>query len=71
MEEEAACSNEQIANKRHKKYPIVVVRETVVNALESKRHEQQICQCIDNLGRVNGRIVVLVGQQVREDYSWS
>lgn len=49
MEEEASTSNKQIADECHQKDRVMAMYEATSNALCSQVHEQQVCQCVDNL----------------------
>jgi len=59
MEKEAAGSDEQVANEGHKEYPVMAISQTTANTLGREEHEQQVGQRVDNLGGIDGRIIVL------------
>jgi hypothetical protein len=59
VEKEASGSDEQIANKRHQKDSVMPILHTVVDALERKVHEKEVCQGIDDFSGIDCGIVVL------------
>lgn len=60
MEEEAASSNNQVTDKGDEEDVVMTVLYTVVDATEGQPDKQEVGQGVDNLGRVDGGIVVLV-----------
>jgi hypothetical protein len=59
MENETGNPNECIDYKGDEKDPVMAGLEAVCDALASQVDEEEICHRIDNLGRVNGGIVIL------------
>jgi len=59
MKSKAARSHDKITNISNQKDRIMPVTKTVCNTFEGEEHEEQVRQGIDNLGRVNGCIIVL------------
>lgn len=59
MEQEATGSYNEVTQKGNGEDLIVSIAATTDNALDTQPHKQEICQGIDNLCGVNGRIVVL------------
>jgi hypothetical protein len=61
MEKEASGANENISAEANSKDSIVAIFQTISNASYAQAHEQQVRECINDLRRVNGCIVVLPG----------
>jgi hypothetical protein len=60
VEEEAASSDNQVADEGDEEDVIVSILYTVVDATEGQPDKEKVGQGVDNLSRVNGGIVVLV-----------
>lgn len=59
MEQEASHSYNQVAQKGDCEDLIVSIAAATDDALDTQPHKQEICQGVDNLRRIHGRIVVL------------
>lgn len=59
MKQKAASAYHQIAKKSYHEDLVMLVAAAADNSPNSQCHKQQVCQRIDNLGRVYGRIVIL------------
>jgi hypothetical protein len=59
MEQETARSYNQIAQKGNGEDLVVSISATADDALDTQPHKQEVCQGIDNLCGINGRIVIL------------
>lgn len=59
MEQKTARSYNQIAQKGNSEDLVVSISATADDALDTQPHEQEVCQGIDNLCGINGRIVIL------------
>lgn len=59
MEQEAPGSDYQISSKGDKEDLVVAMAQTTANTLDTEPHEQQVRHGIDNLGGIDGSIVVL------------
>lgn len=69
MKEETPRPDDKISAKRDKEDRIMSISTTAEHALDTKPHEQQVCQGVDDFGRVDRRIVVLrvyMSQQVSQ-----
>jgi hypothetical protein len=65
VEEEAARPDNQISSKGDHEDLIVSMAQTAADALDSEPHKQQVGQGVDDLGGVDGGIVVLFSSNVR------
>ena len=59
MDRETTGSDKQISNEGDQENRIMAVFATTHDAQKCKVHEPGICQCIDNLGNVEGSIIIL------------
>ena len=59
MEQETSGANDEVTTIGHKEYLIMFVSATAEDSLDTQPHKQQIGQSIDDLGSVDGRIVIL------------
>lgn len=64
MEQEAARPYNQVTQKGNSEDLIVSIAATTDDALDTQPHKQEVCQGIDNLCGVNGRIVVLLTKRL-------
>lgn len=47
------------ASKGNQENSIMLILQAISNALDTQVDKQQVRKCVDNLGRVNGRIEIL------------
>lgn len=66
MEQEAAHSHNQVAQKGDCEDLIVSIAAATNDALDAQPHKQEICQGVDNLRRIHGRIVVLKNKYISD-----
>lgn len=59
MEEEAARADDEVADEGDEEDAVMVVAQAVVDALEGQVDEEQVRQRVDDLGSVDGCVVVL------------
>ena len=59
MKQEAACSDDKVAVVGHLEDCIVPIAPAALDALYAQGHEQKVCEGVDDLGGVDGSIVVL------------
>jgi hypothetical protein len=59
VKKEAPGANEYISAEAYGKDSIMAISQTISNASYAQAHEQQVCKGVDDLSRVNGRIIVL------------
>lgn len=59
MEQEAPGANDKITAVGDKENLVMLMPATAQNSLDAEPHKQQVGQGIDDLGGVDGRIVVL------------
>jgi len=59
MEQEAAHSHNEVAQKRNCEDLIVSIETATYDSLDTQPHKCEIRQGVDNLRRIHGRIVVL------------
>ena len=65
MEQEAAGSDNEVADEGDEEDGVVAIFETVRYSAKGQNHKEEVGQGIDYLGRVNGGIVVLIRRQSR------
>lgn len=68
VEEEAPGADDEVAEEGDEEDAVMVVAQAVVDALEGEVDEQQVRERVDNLGAVDGGIVVLC--EVLERLCW-
>lgn len=59
MKREAAATNHDIAYKCNQEDCVVAIFEAITDALDTQSHKQKVCEGVDNLSAVNGRVVIL------------
>lgn len=59
MEQETPGANDKITTVGDEENLVMLMPATAQNSLDPEPHKQQVGQCIDDLGGVDGRIVVL------------
>jgi len=69
MEEEAPSAYEHVANESDQEYPVMAMLPAADNAFDSQVYEEDVGQCIDNLCRIWGRIVVLRFISIAESHN--
>lgn len=65
MEQETARPYNQIPQEGNGEDLVMSISATADDALDTQPHEQEVCQGIDNLCGINGRIVVLKTKEFR------
>jgi len=59
MEEEAPSPDKHVANKSDQEYPVMAMFPTAYDAFDSQVHEEEVGHCIDNLGCILCRVIIL------------
>jgi hypothetical protein len=59
MEQEATGAHEQVAGVGDQEDAIVTLPDAAANAFYSQAYEQEICKGVDDLGGIDGGIVIL------------
>jgi hypothetical protein len=63
VEEEAATSDQKVSEKRNLVDRIVAIFPAIENSFDTKPEEEQIGESIDDLGEIDGGIVILLGRE--------
>lgn len=64
MKQEATCSNDKVAVVCHLEDCIVSIAPAALDALYAQSHEQEVCEGVDDLGGVDGSVVVLYSTMI-------